>query len=37
MVVEGRSERETETEIVTAQDRALQTEYHETKLLQTET
>jgi len=37
MVVEGRLEGQTESEIIAAQDQALQTKYHVTKLLQTET
>jgi hypothetical protein len=37
MAVEGRSQKETESEIIVAQDQALQTKYHATKILQTET
>jgi len=33
----GDLEEKTESEIITAQDRAVQTKYHETKILQTET
>jgi len=37
MPVEGRSERGNESEIIAAQDQALQTKYHAKKILQTET
>ena len=37
MAVQGRSEGETESEITAVGDRALQTKYHATKILQTET
>ena len=37
MIVVGRSERGTEIEIIKTQEQALQTKYHTTKILQTET
>jgi len=37
VAVGGRSDRETGIEIVAAQDRSLQTKYHTTEILQTET
>jgi hypothetical protein len=37
VTIEGRSQTETESEIIAAQDQALQTKYHATKILQTGT